>query len=160
MHLSTLAAASFVSLAVLPLPPATPAGPVNQVRWLAGCWRRETPRLVIEEHWMPPRGGTMLGMGRTVRDDTLREYEVVLLREHGPQLAYEAHPGDQAPATFLSELVTDSMVVFGNPAHDFPQRIGYRRVGTDSLAAWIEGSVGGRSRRVDFPYRRTSCDGD
>lgn len=45
--------------------------------------------------------------------------------------------------------------------HDFPQRVGYRLVSPDSLVAYIEGSVpgAGRTRRVEFPYRRAPCGG-
>ena len=46
--------------------------------------------------------------------------------------------------------------MFANAAHDFPQRIGYRRRG-DRLDAWIEGTVDGRARRVEFPYVRVAC---
>lgn len=27
------------------------------------------------------------------------------------------------------------------------------------LVAWIEGTAGGKARRVEFPYRRTACPG-
>ena len=130
---------------------------LDRVRWLTGCWLEQSSSLTIEEQWMAPRGRSMLGMGRTVRNDSLLEYEVVVLTEQGGQLAYEAHPSGQEPATFVSGPVSDSMVVFLNPAHDFPQRVGYRRVGADSLLAWIDGTVAGRQRRVEFPYHRVPC---
>jgi hypothetical protein len=60
---------------------------------------------------------------------------------------------------FVSRLLTDSTVVFENLEHDFPQRVGYRRAGADSVLAWIEGTVDGKTRRVDFPYRRAVCPG-
>lgn len=106
---------------------------------------------------MALRGRCMIGMSRTVRGDSLFAYEVVVLRKQGDLLAYEARPSGQLPAEFLSESVSDSMVIFENLAHDFPQRIGYRRVGFDSLVAWIEGTEGGQLRRVDFSYRRAVC---
>jgi hypothetical protein len=61
----------------------------------------------------------MLGMGRTVRGDTLMEYELVLINEQDGRLAYEAHPSGQPSATFLASAATDSEVVFENPTHDF-----------------------------------------
>jgi len=113
---------------------------------------------VVEEHWMAPRGGAMLGLGRTVRGERLVEYEFVVIRDDNGRLAYEAHPSGQAPAVFLAETVGDTSVVFANPQHDFPQRVGYRREG-DSLNAWVEGTSKGQVRRVDFPYRRVPCPG-
>ena len=107
---------------------------------------------------MAPRGGTMIGTGRTVRADTLAEYELIVLRAVNGTLAYEAHPSGQAVATFTAREAGDS-VVFSTPAHDFPQRVGYRRVGADSLVAWIEGERNGRTRRIEFLYRRVRCAG-
>jgi hypothetical protein len=47
-------------------------------------------------------------------------------------------------------------VVFENGAHDFPQRIRYRR-GGDMLFARIEGTRDGKVRGVDYPYARVAC---
>ena len=107
---------------------------------------------------MAPRGGSMIGVGRTVRDNTLRDYELVLLTEKDGRLAYEAHPAGQAANTFMSSLVADTAVIFEDPKHDFPQRVGYVRRGPDSLVAWIDGVASGASRRAEFPYRRVACD--
>ena len=102
------------------------------------------------------RGNSMVGVSRTVRADTLLEYELVVLRERDGVVAYEAHPSGQSPAIFPARTLTDSSAIFENPTHDFPQRIGYTRR-ADSLIAWIEGERDGRSRRVEFPYVRVPC---
>jgi hypothetical protein len=128
------------------------------VGWLQGCWRSTRGEATIEEQWMAPRGGTMLGMGRTVRGGKTTEYELVLIKEQNGRLAYEAHPSGQPSATFLSSAVSEASIVFENPEHDFPQRVGYQRMGADSLQAWIEGQFNGKSRRVDFSYQRARCE--
>ncbi len=100
----------------------------------------------------------MIGVSRTVQADTLREYELVIIRERaGGEIAYEAHPSGQATATFVARTANDSTIVFENSAHDFPQRVGYTRRGADSLIAWIEGERGGKTRRIEFPYARVRC---
>ena len=131
---------------------------VEQVAWLTGCWEDSTAQRTVEEQWMAPRGHTMLSAGRTTRGDTVVAYEMVLIREQGGQLAYEAHPSGQPSAVFLSRTVSENEVVFENLQHDFPQRVGYRRDG-DSLRAWIEGPRNGQTRRVEFRYRRVACAG-
>ena len=131
---------------------------IDRVKWLQGCWQTTRGEAIIEEQWMAPRGGTMLGMGRTVRGGKTAEYELVLITEQGGALAYEAHPSGQPSATFLSKTVTATSVVFENPKHDFPQRVGYQRDGADGLQAWIDGEMNGRARRVDFAYRRARCE--
>ena len=42
--------------------------------------------------------------------------------------------------------------IFENPAHDFPQRIIYRKEGAYKLNARIEGPMNGELKRIDFPY--------
>lgn len=130
-----------------------------RVVWLQGCWRAESPARVIEENWTAPRGGAMIGVSSTVRGDSLVEYELLVLRQTGIGLAYEAHPSSQAVTTFTARESTDSTVVFANPAHDYPQEVGYQRVGADSLLAWIDGPLKGKPRRVEFRYARVKCSG-
>jgi hypothetical protein len=137
---------------------AQPRG-IQRVAWLQGCWETSTSQITIEEQWMTPRGTNMVGMSRTVRGDALAAYEFLIVREVGEQLEYESHPSGQSTAKFLSVTVTDAQVLFENLQHDFPQRIGYRREGTNALVAWIEGTEKGQARRIDFPYRRVRCGG-
>ena len=137
---------------------AEPAG-IQRVEWLQGCWEVVAGPQVIEEQWAAPRGDSMIGMGRTLRDGRLTQYELIVLRERGDRLAYEAHPSGQPSAVFLSQIVGESTVVFENPEHDFPQTIGYQKRGPDSMLAWIEGTNAGKSRRVEFPYQRAMCRG-
>jgi hypothetical protein len=130
---------------------------VSSVGWLAGCWELTDGARLVEEQWTRPRGGIMLGVGRTVRGDTLVEYEQVRLLERDGQLIYAAAPSGQPPAEFASVLVSDTAATFENLAHDFPQRVRYRRVGGDSLVARVEGLHRGALRGVDFGYHRVSC---
>jgi hypothetical protein len=135
----------------------TVAPTVAQVGWIAGCWERSGGGRLIEEQWMRPRAGLMLGVSRTVVGDSLREYEQVALFERGGRLVYAATPARQTPAEFESTAVSDSAVTFENPAHDFPQRVIYRRRGADSLLARVEGMRGGQLRGSDYPSRRVPC---
>jgi hypothetical protein len=132
---------------------------ISRVAWLQGCWEASSPQRTIAEHWMAPHGGSMLGMSRTVRGGRLAAHELIVLREQDDRLAYEAHPSSQAATVFLSTGVSDTAALFENPEHDFPQRVGYRRIGGDSLLAWIDGTAGGETRRVEFRYRRITCPG-
>jgi hypothetical protein len=127
---------------------------VDRLAWLSGCWTRTHADSLIEEHWMTPRGGSMLGMGRTVAGDKTVEYEFLRIAVVDGTLAYVARPSGQPEAAFPLKSIEDSVVVFENLAHDFPQRIIYRRNADASLTARIEGTVKGQARGRDFPYRR------
>jgi uncharacterized protein DUF6265 len=135
-----------------------PSSRLDRLDWLQGCWELVTPTQTIQENWIGPRAGSMLGMSRTMRDGKLVAYESIIIREHDGRLAYEAHPSGQPTATFMSTTLGAATVVFENPQHDFPQKIGYRRDG-DALLAWTEGPVNGTTRRTEFPYHRVECGG-
>jgi hypothetical protein len=143
-------------LSAAPEPHQAPNG-AQRLGWLAGCWERSNGAMIIEEQWMRPRGGAMLGMSRTTRRDTVVEFEQLRIFDRAGRTVYAAAPSGQAPAEFETAVTSDSLVTFENPAHDFPQRIIYRRRGADSLIARIEGVRGGQTRGIDFPYRRAAC---
>jgi uncharacterized protein DUF6265 len=134
---------------------------VTGIGWLAGCWRQTAARGTIEEQWMRPAGGTMLGVGRTVRlgaeRDSTTEFEFLRVFERAGKLVYAALPSGQSYTEFTETELTDSSVSFGNPTHDFPQFVRYRRHGADSVIAGIDGTIQGRARAVEFKYARTSC---
>jgi hypothetical protein len=131
-------------------PPALPA-------WLTGCWQSTRGDVIIEEQWMAPRARSMVGMSRTTRGAVMVGFELVVVRMLDGQLVYEAHPSNQPSATFRLEDATDTTIVFTNPEHDFPQRIGYERTRADSVRAWIDGTVDGTVRTVTFEYVKKRC---
>jgi Domain of unknown function (DUF6265) len=130
---------------------------IATIGWLTGCLEMRSGTRVVEEQRMAERAGTMLGMGRTVNARGLGDYELTLIKEDGGRLLFEAHPKGQPPATFAARVATADSVLFEAPEHDFPQRVGYRRVGSDSVLAWVEGTMNGKARRIEFPYARVTC---
>ena len=79
---------------------------IDRVAWMHGCWQMTTPQSIVEEQWRAPRGGTMIGVGRTVAGERTTDYEFVVLKEQNGRLAYEAHPAGQAPAVFVAGEAT------------------------------------------------------
>lgn len=137
--------------------PTDEAADVQRAAWIAGCWELRSGARVTHEQWMSPAGGAMLGMSRTTVRDTLREWEHLYLGPVAGEVAYVARPSRQSETAFPAVTLSDTLLLFENPAHDFPQRIRYRRLGRDSLVARIEGLRGGQLRGVDFPMRRVAC---
>jgi hypothetical protein len=133
------------------------ASPVEELHWFAGCWERNVDALVIEEQWLRPRAGTLLGVSRTIRGESLVGFEFMRIHSRGDTLVFSAQPSGQEPVEFKTLTAGDREVAFENLDHDFPQRVRYRAGGRDSLYASIEGTRAGVMRRVDFPYARVSC---
>lgn len=137
--------------------PARPEAGIEQLAWMAGCWNRVAGERRIDEQWMKPLGGSMLGMSRTVNAGRTVEWEFLAIRQEGTELVFVARPSGQPEATFKMTAISADEVRFENPAHDFPQRIIYKRVADGSLHARVEGTLKGQARGVDFPMTRGGC---
>jgi hypothetical protein len=159
MRPSAFAAIPVVLALWVPAQVAAQDQPLEKLSWLAGCWAAESGEPGSGEQWMPLAGGTMLGVGRTVKNGKTREHEFLQIRLNGEgKVVYIALPSRQDEATFVATSIGDRSVTFENPQHDFPQRIIYRLLPEDRLAARIEGLRGGALRGVDFPMKRVQCD--
>lgn len=132
---------------------------LEQLAWLSGCWAAESGEAGSGEHWLPLAGGTMLGIGRTVRNGKTVEHEFLQIRLNAEgRVVYIALPSRQKEATFVASSIGERTVTFENPQHDFPQRIIYRALPENRLTARIEGMRGGNLRVVDFPMKRAQCE--
>jgi hypothetical protein len=140
------------------VPLAAQKGPTtNDLGFMSGCWRLEANGRTIEEHWLAPAGGSLMGVSRTVAGGKTVEYEFLQIRDLPEGLTYIAKPSGQPEASFKVLSKTADEVIFENPTHDFPQRVRYRRAGPDALHARIEGSMNGQQRGMDFPFARAAC---
>ncbi len=129
---------------------------LNQLGWLAGHWRMEKGGRVVDEQWMAPAAGVMLGMARTIARGKVVEHEFLQIREGpGGALYFIAMPSRQKETAFQIVSLAATAAVFENPEHDFPRKISYTLQSDGSLLAAIEGpGKDGQTRRVEFPYRR------
>jgi hypothetical protein len=143
-----LAAATSGGAAAAPSPPK-----IEDAVWLAGCWSLPRTDGFTEEHWLPPAGGAMLGLSRTILDGKMTEHEYLAIQEVAGKLAYVAIPSGQQKAVFPVVRASPKELVFENPGHDFPQRVIYRKV-PDGITARIEGVVHGKAQSADFPFKR------
>ncbi len=120
--------------------------------WLSGAWGAEIDGHWSEEHWISPRGGMMLGVGRRGIGSTARGFEYLRIQaDNDGVITYWAMPGGQTEVPFRLTELGDQYAVFENPDHDFPSRIEYRLNG-DSLEASISGP--GDSRTISWSWNR------
>lgn len=159
--ISRLSRATVASILILPAvsaPLAAQARPMENVSWLPGCWELSIGARRVLEQWAVGTGGAELnGTSVTTVNGVERESEKIRIYVSSDTLVYAAHPSRQAPAEFRARASSAVETIFENLAHDFPQRIIYRRSGADSLIASIEGERGGQMRRVAFPFKRIDC---
>ena len=134
---------------------------MDQLVWLGGCWQSSAGGRVIDEVWLRPVGGLMIGAGRTTIAGQAKSYEHLRVRAEGEVLVYTAIPSGQTETHFRSTTVGASGFTVENRAHDFPQRIVYTKTGPDAFTARVEGpGSDGATRGFDVAFRRVPCDGE
>jgi hypothetical protein len=65
-----------------------PAARVEQMAWLQGYWEAEGLGGQVQETWMPPRDGVMLGAFRLSKPDRKGFYELFAIEEHEGSLRF------------------------------------------------------------------------
>lgn len=144
----------FCLLVALTLSAGSPA--LDHAAFLSGNWVHEEKGMVIEEVWLPPKGGTMIGVSRTTRGERTLMWEVMRLSLKNGKLVFTAQPNGAAPVDFLATSVSADELVFENPGHDSPNRITYRRQGADAVLAIVEGREKGKRTSFELRYRRVA----
>lgn len=129
---------------------------VADLFWLSGCWQGHQGSAVIEEMWSKPAGTTMLGLGRTVKNNRTVSFEFMQFREQNGTLAFLPQPQGGAQVTFPLKEFTRRKFVFENLTHDYPQRVSYQRKNS-LLVASIEGTQNGKFSRQEFVMRKVRC---
>lgn len=132
-------------------------GGVEALAWMAGTWRGSANGVAMEETWMAPAGGLLVGMHRDVFGPDRAFFEFLRIEEEDGEVVYRASPRGAPPTPFRLVACGSRKAVFENPEHDYPQRIVYAREG-DRLTARIEG-VDDEGRERSSEWRWTHEEG-
>ena len=138
---------------------AVEAQAVSLPAWMAGCWEMRSGDKWTEECWSAPRGGMMIGYGRSGTGGALDFWEVMhieMVETDDPAidpLTFHGAPRGEKRTAFAWDRSAGPGVAFVNTGHDFPQRISYRREG-ETLVATVSMIDG--TRAESWRYRRAN----
>ena len=140
-----------------------PAGDsLAPMAWLEGCWRGAVNQREFREHWLPLRGGMLIGAGQSVLRGKMQDYEFLRIEPKGDGIFFTQFSGDLKETSFkLDSKVDDdkdTVFTFANTADAFPARLIYRRGTEGWLYETIEGKMNGADRQVIYPLRRVDCE--
>lgn len=147
------------SAAPTPRSQALPRPTLADLGFMAGCWRGASEGgAVIDEYYTPPSANLMLGVSRYTKGGRVTSYEFATIAAEGDSdLVLTPRPVGQSPADFNLTKLKPGMAVWSNPRHDFPRVISYRRLGTDSLAARIEGPGPNGTQSSEWRMGKVPC---
>lgn len=130
---------------------------VKTFDFLLGKWEMKTKTGKIVERWKKQKH-SLTGQSHkfNAAGDSLLTEAIVLKKIKGEWhfcvTGYEK--GNEGRTDFKLITSANNTFVFENKQHDFPQRITYQNKGKNELLAWIEGEIGGKKRKMEFPYQK------
>lgn len=130
----------------------------NSPDWIVGEWELTLKNnKTFIENWTKTSDSLFVGESKMVSVDgsvTPQETIRLLLKAEGWHYQPTAFgQNDNQEVDFKVIFICNSEFIAENPAHDFPQRIQYRRIG-DNLYASIEGKNGNEYGKINFDYTR------
>jgi hypothetical protein len=128
------------------------AADIDKLGWLAGHWCQDGADKRIEEQWLPPSGGLLVGMGRTVAGGKARSFEFMRIEIQDGVVTLVAQPEGVPPTPFKLTASGADWARFENPAHDFPKRVEYRRTPTGLHAEIAGPGKDGKEKVIPFEY--------
>lgn len=123
---------------------------------LEGTWKMNTKWGAICEEWKKMDKNYLQNKGYMIKGKDTIINERVALTNTAAGIFYTSTVEDQnnkQPIAFKMTKAENNMFVFENPAHDFPKRIVYKLVTTDSLHAFIDDGTE-KGKKQNFYYKR------
>ena len=153
MHLRRLTPALLFLAWCLPATAATPAADAD-LGWLAGAWCGGEGGELIEETWLAPVSGELVGLSRTSRAGKSVGYEFMRIAPVDGVPTFFAQPNGKPATAFPASAAGERRIRFANDHHDFPQWVEYWREGERLLARIGGPGKDGAELRIDFRYER------
>jgi hypothetical protein len=124
---------------------------LDDLAFMAGQWAGRSGQVEMEESWLAPKGGVMLGLHRDVVPGKAAFFEFLRIEDRDGKVVYIASPKGKGATEFVLVSLEKERAIFENLEHDFPQRIIYWRE-EDRLTARIEGVVGGKLKSTEWTW--------
>ena len=155
-----------MAAAQAPTPASDPAAvkaTVDQLSWVAGPWRGTLNDRTIEQHWMTPLGGSLVGMYRSIRDNRVTLYEILAMEQQGDEVFLRIKhfaPGaglvsqeakDQSADHVLVKLEDRTAVFQGRAGGN---RVTFNSPDQDTLNITVERQREGKAVATEFKYKR------
>lgn len=123
---------------------------------LQGTWKMITKRGAICEEWKKIDNNYLQNKGYMVKGNDTLVNERVTLTNTKEGIFYTStveNQNNKQPIAFKMTKAENNTFVFENPQHDFPKRVVYRFVTTDSLHAFIDDGTE-TGKKQNFYYKR------
>jgi hypothetical protein len=123
---------------------------------LLGVWEGIQGSGIYHEEWRQLSDTLLEGRAYLVKKGEITNPENLKIVIEDGQVYYIADVShNEAPVRFRMTSCSDTILVFENPSHDFPQKITYDLAEEGWLKAVIEAERDGEIRKVEFRLKKT-----
>ena len=132
-------------------------GIIENASWLIGKWENISNDGNGFESWVKINDSLYSGESYFIKGKDTLSTEFIKLEQLLGALYYIPTVSNQngsQPVSFKLSSYDKDHLIFENPSHDFPQKITYSQINSDSLLAEISGMYKGIPRVEKFPMRR------
>jgi len=131
---------------------------LEKANWMLGEWEKTDSLGTLREIWERLDDSTFVGLSYYIQNekDTLHNEQVELM-QNGEHLIYTATikgENNDSPIPFQMTKDEDSLLVFENPKHEYPQKIQYKLMKNGSLIATISGKQNGKNSAENYPMNK------
>jgi Domain of unknown function (DUF6265) len=146
--------------ASIPVPVIAPGkNNVDAFQWMTGCWQAKSARdgSTINETWLSPRGGSMLGIGQTYLDGKTLGWEAMRVYDEGGAVKLWLRPGLRNELTLELEAAGDAFNAFSVKEGDTVTKLRYERKSATEMLATFRLEQGENRRGADFLFAKVEC---
>lgn len=130
---------------------------LQKADWFLGRWENNSEEGNLSEIWKKQNDSTFYGESYfVIKNDTVFA-ETIQLQERYGVLSYVVsvpNQNEEEPVTFQLNKNTNDGLIFENPSHDYPTKISYKQVESDSLVAEISGIKDGKLKSEFFKMKK------
>lgn len=124
---------------------------IKQLHWLKGKWARVSAGVEHIETWQIKKDSLLEGEGYYQKSENKKVTEKLSIRWEKGELFYIADVQEnKKPVYFRNILLNDSVAVFENKAHDYPNRITYKKESKRSFQVILDDNSGTKTRKLSF----------
>lgn len=130
---------------------------LEKLNWLVGSWEQKLPEGTLVENWKMENDSTYSGESYFIKEKDTLSFESIELLQKGDMLYYiptVKGQNNDKPVTFKMTSDADNSFTFENPAHDYPQKIVYKKAGANDLIATISGKQQGKDSQESYAMKK------
>lgn len=127
---------------------------LEKAKWLLGEWEKTDSLGTLIEIWQPNNDSTYTGESYYIQNekDTIHNEQIELLQDQEHLIYSATVTGENNNKAIPFQLTKDedSLLVFENPKHDYPQKLEYRLLKNKSVSITVSGKERGKASATNY----------